>query len=436
VTAYDPAGNAIARTTASMAAAGERIAFDYEFNRLAGIAYPQFPGNDVTYTYGAAGDADAKAKNQLGRIARVTHQAGSTAREYDKLGNVAAETLTFTAGQGPDEVYTTQFRFDTYGRLLKLTYPDGEVLRHAYDSGGNLARIEGTKQGQAFAYLQALEYDRFEQRTRIVYGNGVASTYTYRPDNRRLERLQSQPATGEAFQQLAYAYDRVGNVTRLANETGFGPQSSFGGPVVQHFAYDGLYRLTCAAGEFQPSGREADAYTLRMAYDAIHNITGKVQDHVTVRGGRAEPACEGQEPRLSLTGDPRTQRGTAYAWNYDYNTQVRGAAKPHAPSRIGERTFAYDDNGNQTGWASTTSGQRRANTWDEENRLQEVVGPSGTTSFAYDDAGQRVLKRGEMGETVYVNQFYVVRNGAIATKHVFAGITRVASKLMPGESGG
>jgi YD repeat-containing protein len=210
-----------------------------------------------------------------------------------------------------------------------------------------------------------------------------------------------------------------------------GPQSSFGGPVVQHFAYDALYRLTCAAGEFRPSGRESNAYTLRMAYDAIHNITGKVQDHVTVRGGRGEPSCTGGEPRLSLTGDPRTQRGTACAWPYAYS-----GSQPHAPTHIGERTFFYDQNGNQTGWASDTSGQRRRNTWDEENRLQEVVGPSGTTAFANDDAGQRILKRGEMGETVYVNQFYVVRNGAIATKHVFAGITRVASKLMPGESGG
>jgi YD repeat-containing protein len=191
VTAYDPAGNAVARTTANLAAESEAIRFDYDFNRLAAIRYPLFPGNDVAYTYGAAGDADARARNQLGRIARVTHQAGSTARTYDKLGNVAAETLTFTAGSGPDEVYTTGFVFDTYGRLLRLTYPDGEVLRHAYDSGGNLARIEGTKQGQAFAYLQALEYDRFEQRTRIVFGNGVESTYTYRPDNRRLARLQS-----------------------------------------------------------------------------------------------------------------------------------------------------------------------------------------------------------------------------------------------------
>ena len=37
-----------------------------------------------------------------------------------------------------------------------------------------------------------------------------------------------------------------------------------------------------------------------------------------------------------------------------------------------------------------------------------------------------------MGETVYVNQFYVVRNGAIVTKNVFAGISRIASRLQPG----
>ena len=53
-------------------------------------------------------------------------------------------------------------------------------------------------------------------------------------------------------------------------------------------------------------------------------------------------------------------------------------------------------------------------------------------TFAYDDAGQRLVKRGAMGETDYVNQFYMVRNGAIVTKNIFAGITRIASKLQPG----
>jgi RHS repeat-associated protein len=48
----------------------------------------------------------------------------------------------------------------------------------------------------------------------------------------------------------------------------------------------------------------------------------------------------------------------------------------------------------------------------------------------YDDAGERVIKRGRHGETVYVNRFYAIRNGELGTKHVFAGETRVLSKLV------
>ena len=109
-----------------------------------------------------------------------------------------------------------------------------------------------------------------------------------------------------------------------------------------------------------------------------------------------------------------------------------GKPRPHAPITIGERDFLYDFNGNQVGWDNQKNGSKRRNTWDEDNRLRQVRGPQGITTFAYDQAGQRTVKLGRQGETVYVNQFYVVRNGAIATKHVFAGTGRVASKLQPG----
>jgi len=42
-------------------------------------------------------------------------------------------------------VYETRFLFDTFGRMLRITYPDGEVLTNRYDSGGNLASAEGVK---------------------------------------------------------------------------------------------------------------------------------------------------------------------------------------------------------------------------------------------------------------------------------------------------
>jgi hypothetical protein len=32
--------------------------------------------------------------------------------------------------------------------------------------------------------------------------------------------------------------------------------------------------------------------------------------------------------------------------------------------------------------------------------------------------GQRVIKRGNNGEIVYLNQYYIIRNGSIPTKHI------------------
>ena len=45
------------------------------------------------------------------------------------------------------------------------------------------------------------------------------------------------------------------------------------------FGYDKLHRLVTAGGGFTPRQGTADTYSLTMAYDAIHNITGKSQAH-------------------------------------------------------------------------------------------------------------------------------------------------------------
>ena len=67
--------------------------------------------------------------------------------------------------------------------------------------------------------------------------------------------------------------------------------------------------------------------------------------------------------------------------------------------------------------------------WDEENRIQSVADNGATTTYKYNDAGERIFKVGAQGETVYVNQFYVIRGGQVASKHVFGGSQRLVSKL-------
>ena len=131
-------------------------------------------------------------------------------------------------GQVP--TYTTRYEFDTFGRLMNLQYPSGEVLTHEYDRGGNLSKIIGKFQGADYEYLKTLTYDKFEQRVFMVLGNGIKTRYTYRDDNRRLEYLNSTGDVAGVFQNNKYTYDDVGNITLLENKVQIPRNSQPGGP--------------------------------------------------------------------------------------------------------------------------------------------------------------------------------------------------------------
>ena len=311
-----------------------------------------------------------------------------------------------------------------------MTYPDGEILTYTYDSGGLLNAARGVKSGYTYDYIKRLEYDQFEQRAFIEYGNNLRTRYTYDPLDRRLcalttakgsgaaptcvTTLANPPVATSAIQNLLYVYDDVGNILGLANSVPVPPASQFGGPTNQSFVYDDLYRLTQASGKYDFMPGKRRSYALEMAYDTIHNITVKQQaDGITQPSGTSIP-----------------QKKTSYVFNYAYNASGPTSIRPHAPTRIGERTYNYDANGNQLGWDHDQNGTRRTIVWDEENRIQSVFDNGHEKTYKYDDQGNRVIKRGPQGETVYVNQYFTMRNREIGTKHVFAGTTRAVSKLM------
>lgn len=434
-TAYDLADNPVAKITANLRAKGKAITYAYDYNRLASISYPDFPGNNVSYAYGAPGAPE----NAASRIVKVTSEAGIETRGYGPLGELTRQTWDIasdTKGNSANsaETYTTQYRYDTWNRLMQMSFPDGEVLTYHYDSGGLVDAVNGVKAGVGADYLKRLEYDKFEQRVFLELGNGLKTAYAYDPFTRRLCVLNtakdaqatacrdfaSAPDTAPGLQALVYQYDAVGNILGLRNTVAVPPSSQFGGPVKQSFGYDDLYRLTQAEGSYRTSPSTQRDYRLEMAYDSIHNITSKQQaDRVTHPGGV-----------------PITQKKTSYAWTYDYAQSGPASVRPHAPIHIGERTYSYDANGNQTGWDNDDNGTRRTIAWDEENRIQSVKDNGHEQSYWYDDSGERVIKRGPQGETVYVNQWYTIRDRSIATKHVFVGSSRIASRLVGGSASG
>src|SRR5437879_11197796 len=118
---------------------------------------------------------------------------GTEERQYGKLGETVYEkktVTTFTNAPHPS-VYETRFFFEPFGRLLKITYPDGEVVTNTYDSGGNLTNASGVKavaasgQNHRYQYLQNLFYDKFEQRVQGTHGNGGKAVSTEAANTRR-----------------------------------------------------------------------------------------------------------------------------------------------------------------------------------------------------------------------------------------------------------
>ncbi len=241
----------------------------------------------------------------------------------------------------------------------------------------------------------------------------------------------AETAANRKMMDNVYTYDKVSNILNLKNNAPIPTSNLMGSQTDYSFVYDDLYRLTSAKGSNKGSNHE-DMYTLKMAYNSVHSIVKKEQLHQF-----KSPNATNWSPRNKTT----------YTYNYQY-----GTAQPHAPIKIGNYSYTYDANGNQTGWDDNNSGQQRQILWDEENRIKAIEDNGALFSYVYDAGGERVLKsngggtqvsvngspkggNGSIGNyTVYVNPYVVIRNGA-ATKHFYIESQRIATKILESKDG-
>ena len=421
----DRAGNVAKKFDPNLDKTSQFIEYVYDFDQLTDIQYPDSSRN-VHYAYGLPGTDPAR--NGVGRVIEVTDGAGREERSYGKLGEVTSTTriLRPILPGDRERTFTTAFSFDAFGRMMSITYPDGEVVKYGYDAGGLLERAVGRRTlggaTQEEHYLSAMLYDEFGQRTRMDLGNGVASSYTYEPLTRRLARLQTSTPSGRVLQNISYGYDRVGNILTMTNGIG-DPVGDRSGTVSFQYRYDDLYRLTWATGEAKARAHTIDRFTTQYAYSDIHNMTSNVQIHEIVHGDGAGVSAE---------RPPRTNHEFAYTYSNP---------APHQATRIGETLLVYDDNGNTvkecrdhgSATCDVSADKLRTYSWTEENRLDRVVDGGGrnVTRFIYDGGGDRVVKLGRGGESITIGQFWSLKGRRAATKHIFAGSLRLASKVLP-----
>jgi RHS repeat-associated protein len=359
-TAYDDAGNVITRTDAR----GATVRATYDgVNRpltetlvsAAGVVEQQ-----IAYHYDSPSPRFPDDRFAPGTLTWVEDGVGVEHYRHDDRDRLV-EMLRVLDGKD----YRLAETHDDLDRLTRVTYPDGRTLDYRYNERGLLAQVPGI--------IDRVAYDERGFPTRRDYANGATSTARYDALD-RLDRLDTTIA-GATAQSLALGYDRVGNVSSIADAVhATGPLSA-----TRQLGYDDLYRL-----------RTADGPTRRWSYD------------------------------FDSVGNWRAKSD---AGDYAY---VAGRA--HQPSRVtgpaGARDYAFDEAGQLTTRPGSTQ------TYDAKGRLASVTLADGTAvTYRYDYAGAVAVKEttGPRGphRTVYVDKLAEERDGDLVD-YVFAGGLRVA----------
>jgi len=450
---YDPAGNLTTKQTANLAGESKAITYDYDYNRLTGITYPDNPQNNVKYYYGGKNAPE----NRRNRLSFIEDATGGQEFSYGRLGEITQIKRTVIVPNQAIATYITKFTYDSWNRLTGMVYPDGEKLTYAYNLGGDLESLTGAK-AYSYAYVNKIGYDKFGQRVYMKYCNGAETNYTYDPLRRRLQNLDvNSTKTGTQILNNAYTYDAVSNVLSVVNSAPVPTATAgMGGQMAHNYAYDGLYRLISATGVYTGAGsgtaQKKATYSLNMKYDNLHNIVSKKQDLTQANVQFTGNLFAGYDLGYSYDSDKphqikqikddnyRTEDGTKIAANTDNNTQK----------------YTYDANGNliyvnterlRTDSTQTSKVKERKLLWDEENRLVAIDDNGFISNYWYDYSGERVIKEAGGNEgvfvnsvfsggrtdnstfTLYVNPYMVVNEGGHYTKHIYINGQRIVSKL-------
>ena len=150
--------------------------YHYNAHRLDSVSYDD--ALTTIYHYNAAGQPDS-----------VYDESGVMCYEYGDMGEVTQETRIYALPfLSSPLALSTQFTYDSWGRIQSITYPDNEVVSYAYDLGGQLQSITNNS---SYTYLDNVAYDRFGAKVSQEYGNGITTDYSYNNVTRRLSAIST-----------------------------------------------------------------------------------------------------------------------------------------------------------------------------------------------------------------------------------------------------
>jgi RHS repeat-associated protein len=441
---YDNAGQKITSTDAR----GDQVTTTYDGD------------GRVTATYDTTSTSTLSPSNELsgydydtlkkGLLTSATSYSGgdtytSAVLAYNAQGLPEATKVTL-AGEStalvPSGGYTTSYGYNLTGTLHDQQDPASgglppETITYGYDEFGDPTTVTGSG-GVTWDYVAATGYSELGQPVEYTFGPSTSSvwdTMTYDPQTQRLTSVQTTDSTSSAVvDNLTYSYQNA-SVSAGAGLVTSVNDSQDGGAATdtQCFAYDYDQRLTqawtatdnCAAtpspGNSSTVGGSIAPYWQSWTYapdgtrltQTDHDVTGNTSNDTTTT--YHYPA------QGSATDQPHTLTSTT-------------ATGPDAAADTA--SYTYDADGNTTSITGGALGTQKL-TWNTLGQLQSDQTSSGTTSYAYDVAGNPIIQRDPGQTTLYMGDEQLVLDtstGTVSgTRYYSIGGTVIAARTSNGQ---
>ena len=180
-------------------------------------------GTTTTYAYDANGNLTSETDalgytiqftyNTLGEPLTFVNQTGDiTSYAYDQYGNLLEQT-------NPDGT-TQQYVYNALGEVTSSTDPDGQTITYAYNANGQLTS-ENLPGGTSYTYT-------YDSRGNMLTADGPDDDWSFTYNSANLPTSIVEP-----FGTLTVQYDIDGDVTQIADQTGF----------TENYNYDAVGRL-------------------------------------------------------------------------------------------------------------------------------------------------------------------------------------------------
>ncbi|MCX5129467.1 polymorphic toxin-type HINT domain-containing protein [Streptomyces sp. NBC_00347] len=299
-----------------------------------------------------------------------------------------AGTYTVTSTTSPVNGLPLTTAYSTSNSKATTALP-AETVSNNYNARDQLRYVSSDL---SQTYLQGILYTAFGEPEAMTFGNLskiVGTNLDYDPATRRVqESLASRDLAGPSvLSQINYTYDPAGNITRITDK-----QDDATVIDNQCFTYDWARRMT----EAWTSG---DNCATKPVNGAGTPNLGTVDPYWTswTFTDTGQRATEKQHKAGPITAD--TLRTHTYPTGTTAGHELQKVTTTGGST--GTDSYTYDQSGNLT-TKDTAATAAQTLTWNEEGKLDTSTVSGKTTSFLYDTAGTRILKREPTTTTLYL----------------------------------